>query len=210
VPSSKHYKKYVNPGNIPDGHCASCAFNTYLLLIKRINPEDAEAFAPGSEEFKSFGDWFYEKFVTDIDNNVDLVVSIGSGNGTIEKFEKLVKDAILEKTTPNTAVIICVDYGTHWYNAYRTENDVIFIDSQNGKQFNAYSTTLPKDTNIDIIIPKKKVIDKYFGSVLPKIQKKKEGGKIMRKKKRKTNKKKKSNKKTRRLPALSAGNPGKL
>jgi hypothetical protein len=207
VPSSKHYKTYVNPGNIPDGHCASCAFNTYLLLIKRINPEDAEAFAPGSKEFKHFGDWFYKKFVTDRDKNVDLVVSIGSGNYTIENFENLVKDAILENTAPNTAVIICVDYGTHWYNAYRTENDVIFIDSQNGKQFNAYSTTLPKDTNIDIIIPKEKVIDKYFGSVLRKI---KEGGKIMRKKKRKTNKKKKSNKKTRRLPALSAGNPGKL
>jgi hypothetical protein len=195
-PSSKHYKTYVNPGNIPDGHCASCAFNTYLLLIEHIKPEYAEAFEPGSKKFKRFGDWFYEKFVTDRDNNVKLLVSIGSGNETIEHFEQLVKEAILNNTAPNTAVIICVDDGTHWYNAYRTENNVIFIDSQNGKQFNVYSATLPKDTNIDIIIPKKKVINEYFDIVLPKIN---EGGKNMRKKKRKTNKKKNQIKKTRRL-----------
>lgn len=197
-PSSEQYKRYINPGNIPDGHCASCAFNTHLLLMERIKPEYAEAFEPGSEKFKLFGDWFYKKFVTDRDNNVDLSVSIGSGNDTIEKFEQLVKEAILKKTAPNTAVIICVDYGTHWYNAYHTVNDdVIFIDSQNGKQFNAYSTTLPKDTNIDIIIPKEDVIREYFGTVLPEIKK---GGKNMRKqKKRKTNKKKNRIKKTKKI-----------
>jgi len=52
----RKYKTLINPGNIPDGHCNMCAFNTYLAF-KGIKPK--EAGAPGSDEFKLFGDWFY-------------------------------------------------------------------------------------------------------------------------------------------------------
>ena len=36
----EYYKKLINPGNIIDGHCASCAFNTYLTL-KGYDPKPA-------------------------------------------------------------------------------------------------------------------------------------------------------------------------
>lgn len=197
-PLHEKYREYVNPGNIPDGHCASCSFNTYLLLMGYIKKEDAEAFEYGTSMFKKFGDWFYEKFITDRDNSVVLSVSILSAkNHTIRDYEELVKSEILNNTKPGEAVILCVDYGTHWYNAYHTmDNNVSFIDSQSGKAFNVYATKLLEDTNIDIIIPKKEVIKEYLEDVLPGI---KRGGQNMkRKKKRKTNKKKVTKRKTKK------------
>lgn len=197
-PLYEQFREYVNPGKIPDGHCASCAFNTYLLLMGYINEEQAEAFEPGGDSFKKFGDWFYEKFMTNKDNNVILSLSISSKkNQTIRDFEELVKNEILDNTKPGEAVIICVDYGTHWYNAYHTpSNDVVFIDAQSGIQFNVYSSILKEDTNIDIIIPKEETVKEYLKDVLPKI---KSGGKHIKKyKKRKTNKKKHMKKKTRK------------
>lgn len=195
-PLHEQFKEYINPGNIPDGHCASCAFNTYLLLMKYINKTQAEAFEPGSSSFKKFGDWFYKKFMTDTDNNVILSISISSTkNQTIREFEELVKNEILNNTQPGEVVIICLDYGTHWYNAYHTpNNDVIFIDAQTGIQFNVYSSILRENTSIDIIIPKEEVIQEYLKDVLPKI---KRGGRNL--KKRKTYKKKVSRKKTKKI-----------
>lgn len=187
-PLHEQFREYVNPGKIPDGHCASCAFNTHLLLMGYIKQDDAEAFEPGLS-FKKFGDWFYEKIMTYKDNNVILSLSITSSkNQTIRDFEETVKREILNNTKPGDAVILCVDYGTHWYNAYHTpDNNVIFIDAQTGIQFNVYSTILYDDTNIDIIIPKEEVIQEYLKDVLPKI---KRGGKNMRKQKRKKTKRK--------------------
>jgi hypothetical protein len=206
-PIQEQFRKYVNPLKIPDGHCASCAFNTYLLLMGYIKPAEAEAFEPGGAPFKKFGDWFYKKFMLDTENNVILSFSVTSTkNQTIKDFEEFVSSEILNNTKPGEAVIICLDEGTHWYNAYHSpDKKVIFIDSQTGIEFNVYGSFLYDDTTIKVIIPKEEVIKEYLADVLPKIKETQKlmyqpkGGKKMRKqKKRKTNKKKIIKKKTKK------------
>lgn len=200
-PIEEQFREYINPGKIPDGHCASCAFNAYLLLMGYIKPEQAEAFEPGTP-FKKFGDWFYEKFMFNTENNAILSFSLtGTKNQSMSEFEELVKNEILKNTSPGEAVIISVSDGAHWYNAYHTaDNDVIFIDAQSGIKFNVYSSILDENTILSIIIPKEEVIKEYLEDVLPKM---KNGGKNMRNiKSRKTNntknKKKNKRKKTRK------------
>jgi hypothetical protein len=38
------FRNHINPGQIPDGHCGSCAFNSHLHLVGQ---EIEEAIDPG-------------------------------------------------------------------------------------------------------------------------------------------------------------------
>jgi hypothetical protein len=174
----QQYKQYINPTNIPDGHCASCAFNTYLLLMNFIEIKDSEAFNPGSNSFLTFGNWFYNTFILNKDNSVVLSLSfISEKNQTIKEFEQIIKKAILQNTKRGEAVILCIDEGVHWYNAYHSHDDkILFIDAQSGKQFHTYSSKFMDGTLIEIIIPKEEYVQYYIHTMMPELNKKKWGG----------------------------------
>jgi hypothetical protein len=124
------FLQYVNPDDIPDGHCASCAFNTHLhFLGYTIN----KALAPDSG-YKRFGDWFYYKFAPRFgDHTLEPVA-----NETLGSLKKRVENKITELTTPSEAVLISISEGAHWYNAYNDGERIWFIDSQTGRSFNLY------------------------------------------------------------------------
>lgn len=138
---ARRFYKIVNPKKIPDGHCASCAFNTYLHLN---GFELHEAFEPNGT-FKKFGDWFFAKVCKKFDDDV-----LESRDGeTVGEFKTRLEQRIKETTKAGEAVLISLSEGTHWYNAYNDGTRVWFIDSQSGIGFNLYTG---KDINYDEVL----------------------------------------------------------
>ena len=172
-----HHRNLVNPGRIEDGHCAMCAFNSYLFL----NGEPAkEAFEPGTDNFKTFGDWFYKKFGA---SKTGWVATVESNGMDFEDYKRAVEMEILQHTLPGESVLLSVD-DAHWYVAKNENNTIHFIDSQQGIGFNTYANYDPSDdTEIDIIKIPQEVIDEYHKYVEPKF---KGGRKTKRRRKRKS------------------------
>jgi glutamine deamidase len=132
--------KIVNPHRIPDGHCASCAFNTHLHLIGQKLEEGRDP----NGNFKEFGDWFYRKVYCRFEDNV-----VESGeNETYGAMRDRLEQKVKELTQPGEAVLISICDGTHWYNAYNDGTRVWFIDSQSGKGFNLYDSNSVKPEDI--------------------------------------------------------------
>jgi glutamine deamidase len=128
---ASRFCKIVNPNRIPDGHCASCAFNTHLHLIGHTleKAKDPDC------DFKVFGDWFYRKVCKRFDDN-----TIESNpQETYGSFKTRVEQRINEYINPDEAVLISISEGAHWYNAILYGHRVWFIDSQTGKGFNLYT-----------------------------------------------------------------------
>jgi hypothetical protein len=128
---AKRLKKRINPNNIPDGHCASCAFNTHLHFTGHAIKE---AYPPN--DYKKFGDWFYLKYST----RFEEVLLEPEEDETFGQFKKRVKQKVLELTRPDEAVLISVSDGSHWFNAYNDGEKVWFVDSQSGKDFNLHES----------------------------------------------------------------------
>jgi len=120
----------VNPDAIPDGHCASCAFNTHLHFVgHNINKA-----LPPDGSYKPFGDWFYDKFAPRFGDHVLEPAE----NETFGSLKKRVEKKITELTKPCEAVLISISEGAHWYNAYNDGKRIWFVDSQTGRSFNLY------------------------------------------------------------------------
>jgi hypothetical protein len=143
---AKRFHQFVNPGNIPDGHCASCAFNTQLHFMGR---EIKEAFAPNN--YKEFGAWFYKKISPRVSIEENAIES--KEGETYGDMRNRVAQRVMELTNPGESalvligedtassgesVLISIGEGTHWYNAYNDGTRVWFIDSQSGRGFNLY------------------------------------------------------------------------
>jgi hypothetical protein len=137
---SKRFKQYVNPEN-DCGHCASCAFNTHLhfagyKIKKAVNPNN----------YKKFGDWFYQKFSPRFED----VVLEAEKDETFGEFKKRVITKVTELTKPYQSVLISISDGAHWYTAYNDGKKIWFVDSQLGQGFNLYeSETRKNDEPID-------------------------------------------------------------
>lgn len=122
----------VNPGQIPDGHCSKCAFNTHLHFIGR-NLEEAEDI--NHEKFVKFSKWFYSNISPEV---VECEKTIcGEKDETFSEFKCRVEKGVKEVTIGGESVLISFS-GAHWFNAYNDGEKVWFIDSQSGKGFNIY------------------------------------------------------------------------
>ncbi|MGH2613560.1 MAG: hypothetical protein ACRDFB_11010 [Rhabdochlamydiaceae bacterium] len=137
---ASRFNKRINPGNIPDGHCASCAFNTHLHLMGQ---KIEEALSP--DNYKKFGHWFYLKFSPRFEEN--MIES--NENETYGTMKDRVEQKVKELTKSGEAVLISISDGAHWFNAYNDGKKVWFIDSQTGKGFNLYES---KDRQAEEII----------------------------------------------------------
>jgi len=160
------FQNYVNPGRIPDGHCASCAFNTHLHFVGQPLNE-----AVDPDNYREFGNWFYKKFAPRFEDHViepEESESYGS-------FRKRVATKVVELTKPFEAVLISVSDGAHWFNAYNDGRKIWFIDSQTGRPFNLYekedkqkSDIIECSAAINIITVSKQDVSDY-DNVLPYI-----------------------------------------
>jgi len=136
---AKRFQKYVNPSGIPDGHCASCAFNTHLHFVGH---EISEAVSP--DDYKKFGDWFYYKFAPRFEDHV----LEPKENETFGAFKDRVAKKVKELTKPFEAVLISISDGAHWLNAYNDGKRIWFIDSQTGRPFNLYENENRKKNEV--------------------------------------------------------------
>jgi hypothetical protein len=122
-------KKKVNPGNIGDGHCAMCAFNTYVAL-KGYNP--VEAAEPRETNSVTFGRWFEPIYGMFRGPGVILATINNNQNENKIVFKNRVIREILQVTQNKDAVLISVD-DSHWYAAFNRDGRIVFVDSQTGK-----------------------------------------------------------------------------
>lgn len=159
----KKFHDFVNPQNVPDGHCAMCSFNTYLGLS---GFPIIEASDPQSDNFKIFGDWFYNKFVIQEIGRLTMITN--GDNENISEFKEKVELGILEYTHPGEGVIICMNDSEHWLNAYNLDGKIIFIDSQKNLGFNVYTKKLYPNTTFDIIRVPPEIITEYFKDIVVK------------------------------------------
>ena len=178
------FQSLIFPGKIPDGHCAMCAFNTYLSLLGyRTQP----AFDPDTKNYKIFSNWFYKKFTLELDK-IKGVFEINNEDITdMNAFEEIVKNTIKEKINNNDVLLLSVDGGSHWYTAIHKDDTIYFIDAQSGIGFNVYTQNkrLPPDTEISVIKIPQDIIEEYFRDIQPQYAS--NGGRKYLKKKR-TNK----------------------
>ena len=137
----------VNPKKIPDGHCARCAFNTHIHLM---GGDLEEAEASNTEEFVRFSFWFYANFSPEV---VDCEKTISGRSGeSLDDFQKRVERSIKKITSPKSGVLISINEGAHWFNAYNDGDKIWFIDSQTGQGFNVYSKKFdPELTVVNIV-----------------------------------------------------------
>lgn len=143
VALAQELNKSVNPGKIPDGHCAKCAFNTHLHFIGR-DLQEAEGGA--TKAFVTFSYWFYINLSPEM---VQCVATVKGRSGEdYEQFKQRVREKVQEHTNAGEAILISVGEGAHWYNAYNDGNRIWFVDSQTGKGFNLYGTE-PSDFEYD-------------------------------------------------------------
>lgn len=144
---AKAFYPIVNPKKIPDGHCAKCAYNTHMHLIGRPL-EEAEPV--NDNTFVKFSKWCYQKYSPMIvEPHKSLTSNIGE---TFNDFRARVAEAVKEAINPGEGVLISVAEGAHWFNAYREEENVCFIDSQSGIGFNVYGKYNPDEENyIEIV-----------------------------------------------------------
>jgi glutamine deamidase len=145
---ASRFCKIINPDKIPDGHCASCAFNTHVHLAGGKLEEGRDP----SKNFKEFGDWFYLKVYTRFE---DITIE-SEQNETYGSFKERVAQKVKEHTEIGEAILISICDGTHWYNAFRDGNRVWFIDSQTGQGFNLYDG---KSVQPEDIIPEPQLIN---------------------------------------------------
>lgn len=162
-----YYKEIVNPGNIIDGHCRHCAFNTCLLLLDYdfnshgITPE---AFAPNSPKFKIFGDWFIPNI--EYNESTHLMTIQSNGITNINEFKEQLQIQIAEKTNDCDVLLINID-SAHFISAINKDGIIYFIDAQSGSGF-TYTGTIDEYTTITVIKVDDGIITKYE-ELLPQI-----------------------------------------
>jgi hypothetical protein len=164
----EYYKKLINPGNIIDGHCASCAFNTYLTL-KGYDPKPA---LEPNGRYKIFGDWFYERFVPNMPKFVGEFLELTNENSTDTKaFEIHVKNELKKVTNPGDVFLVCVSDGAHWFVGFNKKGEIYFIDSQTGRSFGVLEIDggIVQDTYLTFIKIPDEMIKEYFNEVLIRI-----------------------------------------
>jgi hypothetical protein len=180
-------KKCVNPGNIIEGTCSMCAFNSYLLL-KGYDLKKPEVCGGGTDNFKLFGDWFYAKF---INNEFATVYSINSNDlfRSISEFKgHIISHILTSESIENGPYLVSVNEGAHWFNLVKKEDDVEFIDCILCRGFTTYGSL--NNTQIDVLSIPEDIIKEYFKDILPNITDTRIGGNRQKTKKRKTKKRK--------------------
>jgi len=162
----------VNPKKIPDGHCAKCAFNTYLHIKGKTLKEAEE---PGSLKFKIFGDWFYKKMGNE--RTISLLaknrVVEADGEHCIKGFRNKVAFQLIKYSKKDDAMLVSVGAGTHWFTAYNDGERIWFLDSQTGQGFNVYGDTIDPDEIIEAFPINVEDIDYYNKIIYPEIKKSK-------------------------------------
>ena len=127
------FYRIVNPGKIPDGHCAKCAFNTVMHFSGK---ELQEAEAINTEEFVKFSYWFYERFNPEkVKAEVDIV---GKEKESFADFKVRVAEKVKNVTKSGEGALLSIGEGAHWLTAFNDGKRVWFVDSQTGKGFNLY------------------------------------------------------------------------
>jgi hypothetical protein len=165
--NAKAYQARINPGGIPDGHCAFCSWNT-CLGMKGYPLE--EALEPGSTNSVIVGKWLYKTFVQQGRNRIG---ELNNGEDpSVAHFEQQVKDFLLSQP-PGDVFLLTVDDGTHWFSAQHVGNDVVFIDAQSGVGFNTYekkvngNEPVQPDTSITVFRVTNDVIAEYMRTIKP-------------------------------------------
>lgn len=150
----------VNPKQIPDGHCAKCAFNTYLYFMGR---ELQEAEEGKTEKFSIFSWWFYANCSPEVAPCIECVE--GRKEESYDEYKKRVEERVQAHTTAGESVLISVGEGAHWYNAYNDGKRIWFFDSQTGKGFHLYgpekSTFNESKVSVEIVKVTSKQIADY-------------------------------------------------
>jgi hypothetical protein len=167
--NAKDYQSKINPGEISDGHCAFCSWNT-CLGMKGYPLE--EALEPGSTNSVIVGRWLYTTFVQQGRNRLG---ELNNGyDPDVAHFKQQVKNLLLPQP-PGDVFLLTVDDGTHWISAQHVGGDIVFVDAQSGIGFNTYEKKVKgkphepvrEDTSITVFRVTEDVIAEYMHTIKP-------------------------------------------